>query len=595
MLVEAESFGQLGGWVNDQQFMDQMGSPFLMAHGLGVPVADAITTVTVPGKGQYRVWVRTRDWVAPWKVPGAPGRFQVVLNKQPLKTVFGTEGAAWYWQDGGTVEIEQPQVELKLHDLTGFEGRCDAILLSPDLTYVPPKDAPGEFRRPLLGIPEEPEAGGEYDLVVVGGGVAGMTTAVSAGRLGLKVALIHNRPVLGGNNSPEAKVSVEGNGCLPPYPNVGRVTRELGWSYVEMKKGEPYAGLSLEKLFAAKKRIQEEAFRSANVMVFLSCHVNAVKTNDQGRITGVVGQDIRTARRVGVKGRWFADCTGDGTVGFLAGADFDMDQVIMGRSNLWGMRNTGKPAPFPRLPWAFDMTDKSFPGRDGKWECPNERFRGLGGWYWEAGFARDPFKEGERVRDTNFMGMFGVWDCLKNVDKRYPNYILSDCKYISGLRESRRLMGDVVLTVEDLKGGIDYPDGCVPTSWDLDVHIPNPLFTDRGGGKNGFTEDPFISDAPVGRNTAYQKPYWIPYRCLYSRNIPNLFMAGRDVSVTHNALGGVRVQWTTGMMGEVVGMAASLCRLHDTDPRGIYRSHLEELKTLMKRGVGNSGKQEVLQ
>ncbi len=93
MLVEAETFERFGAWVDDSQFMDEMGSPFLLAHGLGVPVADATTTVRLSGPGAYRVWVRTRDWVAPWKAPGGPGRFHVLIDGVPLGTTFGTEGA----------------------------------------------------------------------------------------------------------------------------------------------------------------------------------------------------------------------------------------------------------------------------------------------------------------------------------------------------------------------------------------------------------------------------------------------------------------------------------------------------------------------
>ena len=103
LLVEVESFDELGGWLVDQQFMDLMGSPYLLAHGLGVPVQDASTAVTLPAAGRYRVWVRTRDWVAPWNAPGAPGRFQLLVDGKPLETTFGTEGAKWHWQDGGVV------------------------------------------------------------------------------------------------------------------------------------------------------------------------------------------------------------------------------------------------------------------------------------------------------------------------------------------------------------------------------------------------------------------------------------------------------------------------------------------------------------
>ena len=122
VLLEAEQFANHGGWLVDQQFMDQMGSPYLLAHGLGEPVRDAETTARFPTAGKYRVWVRTRDWVAPWKAPGAPGRFKVLVNGKPLSATFGTEGAAWHWQDGGTVKVSR-EAKVALHDLTGFEGR----------------------------------------------------------------------------------------------------------------------------------------------------------------------------------------------------------------------------------------------------------------------------------------------------------------------------------------------------------------------------------------------------------------------------------------------------------------------------------------
>ncbi len=132
ILLEAEQFADTGGWDIDQQSMDQMGSPYLLAHGLGVPVKDAVTTFKLAAPGKYRVWVRTRDWVAPWKAPGAPGQFQVLINGRSLPVTFGTEGAEWHWQDGGIVELAR-ETTVALHDLTGFEGRCDAVLFTKDL------------------------------------------------------------------------------------------------------------------------------------------------------------------------------------------------------------------------------------------------------------------------------------------------------------------------------------------------------------------------------------------------------------------------------------------------------------------------------
>jgi hypothetical protein len=123
ILLEAEGFAELGGWAVDTQSMEQMGSAYLLAHGLGTTVQDAVTKVTVPKAGKYRLWVRTRDWVAPWKVTGAPGKFEVMIDGKAAPTTFGTKGEAWHWQDGGKVTIDKTEVTIALHDLTGFDGR----------------------------------------------------------------------------------------------------------------------------------------------------------------------------------------------------------------------------------------------------------------------------------------------------------------------------------------------------------------------------------------------------------------------------------------------------------------------------------------
>ena len=131
--IQAEGFAEVGGWVVDAQFMDQMGSPYLLAHGLGKPVKDAVTTISVPVTSKYRVWVRTYNWTARWKAPGAPGRFQVLFNGESAPQTFGTVGEKWHWQDGGVLELAKGDCEVRLKDLTGFAGRCDAIWLSQDL------------------------------------------------------------------------------------------------------------------------------------------------------------------------------------------------------------------------------------------------------------------------------------------------------------------------------------------------------------------------------------------------------------------------------------------------------------------------------
>lgn len=594
VFLEAEQFADLGGWDVDQQSMDVMGSPYVLAHGLGVPVKDAVTTVKL-SPGKYRVWVRTRDWVAPWKAPGAPGKFQLLINGKPLVATFGTEGADWHWQDGGMVQAGG-QVKVALHDLTGFEGRCDAVLFCKDAGFVPP-NAPAalaKFRRAALGLPEKPEDGGEYDLVVVGGGVAGTSAAVSAARNGLRVALVQDRPVLGGNGSSEVRVWPEGHTCQQPYPHVGEIVEELV-AAKHTGSGNARGGALYED-----QRKLDVVKAEPRIKLLTEYRAYAVAVKD-GRIQSVDAQHIRTARRLRLRAKLFADCTGDGTIGFLAGADYQYSrEEHQGASNLWNVLDTANPAevlkceckdkdalaisvqegkteaPFPRCPWAVDLSDKPFPGRKGsKGQWASTPLSNLGGWFWEGGFDRDMITDVERIRDQNFRAMYGAWDALKNVDHLYPNHRLGWAAFIAGKRESRRLLGDVILTADDFRLGHEFPDGVFPCSWGIDVHTPNPAYS------AGLKGNEFISVATTGKGYTYKGPYWAPYRCLYSRNIGNLFMAGRDISVTHDGLGPVRVMRTCGMMGEIVGKAAWICVQQKTTPRGVYEKHLSLLKELM--------------
>ena len=592
VLVEAEAFDDLGGWVLDQQFMDLMGSPYLLAHGMGVPVADASTRVEVAEPGAMRVWVRTRDWVAPWGAPGAPGRFQVLVDGEPLETTFGVEGDPWHWQDGGVVEVGE-EVRLTLHDLTGFEGRCDAILLaSAAEDWVPPDGGEGleELRRSLLGLAAEPADGGHFDLVVVGGGTAGTSAAVTAARLGLKVALIQDRPVLGGNSSSEVRVWPEGHVNQMPYPRVGDVVMEL----VPERRSDSKNAQGAHVFDDDRKLRVVRA--EPNLTLLLGRRMNGAEV-EAGVIQSVVCEDVRFGGRTRVSGDLFLDSTGDGGLGYLAGASFEQtDTGHMGASNLWNIQclcededplsselsAACEQATFPRCPWAVDLTERPFPGRTWGSTEPEAGASpiSIGNWYWENGFDRDPIADMERIRDQNFRAMYGAWDAIKNVEKRYPAHRLNWVAYIAGKRESRRLMGDVILTGEDLRDGVAFEDGCFPCTWGIDTHHPDSRYAE------GHDGDEFIADYTRGEGYEYQGPYWVPYRCLYSRNVGNLFMAGRDISVTHEALGAVRVMKTTGAMGEIVGMAASLCAEHDCSPRAVYAEHLDELKALMARGAG---------
>ena len=210
VIIQAAHFSDHGGWSLDTQFVEQMGGPFLLAHGLGKPVADATTKIVFPTTRHYRLWVRTRNWCpGPWP---APGQFTVLVDGRSTGTVFGTGYSGhWEWQNGGIVEITERNVQIALHDLTGFEGRCDALLFTQDTDWEPPQQInAGQLSREPFTDGIEPDEEYHVDIVIVGGGIAGCAAAIAAGERGVKSALIHERSLFGGNASSEIRVHTEG-------------------------------------------------------------------------------------------------------------------------------------------------------------------------------------------------------------------------------------------------------------------------------------------------------------------------------------------------------------------------------------------------
>ena len=574
--LEAESFAQKGGWSVDQQFTFEMGSPYLIAHGMGQPVEDASTIVKFPAKGKYHIWVRTYNWTSPWSEGEGPGAFKLSVDGSEFRTTLGTQGEEWMWQYVGSAKVGA-EAEVKLHDLKGFDGRCDAIWFSNDKNAVPPTDADAlaQFREQQLGkqIREV-----KYQFVVVGGGVAGICASVAAARMGVKVALINDRPIWGGCNSSETRVHLGGHIEMEPYTNLGNMIKEFG----PLKGGNAQPAEFYED---DKKRAFLEAEKE-NLDLYPSYRVYKVDS-EGGIISAVYAQHIESGEIVKFVAPIYSDCTGDGTVGYLAGADFAMgresrsdynepsapeqgDKMTMGSSVQWYSVEAEDMQSFPLFEYGLTFDDES---------CQKVT---MGEWTWETGMNRDQCWEFERIRDYGLMVVYSNWSYLKNHLKendKYTNRKLGWVAYVAGKRESRRLLGDHVLTENDLVNEVKYPDASFTTTWSIDLHYPDPKNTAH------FPGNEFKSICVHGK----VNPYAVPYRCLYSRNINNLFMAGRDISVTHIGLGTVRVMRTTGMMGEVVGMAAGICSSHGVLPRDVYTSHLSELKNLMKQGMGKSG------
>lgn len=563
LLVEAERFLDKGGWVTDPQFIEQMGSTYLMAHGLGRPVKDANTEVRFKKKGSYHVWVRTRNWV-----PGKwdpPGRFQLSVNGEKLEPELGM-GPEWDWEYVGQVKIKKGKNTVGLHDLTGFNGRCDAIYFNQEKT-APPRElvALTEWRSGKLDETTKPSKTKKYDLIITGGGLAGCAAAIAAAEKGLKVALIHDRPVLGGNASSEIRVHT-----LGIYGKFERILKLIDT--------EHYPNGSAE----AKKdqiRRDENMKKYANIDIHLNWRAYGVGESNN-TIEYVDARHTSTGERIRFKAPLFVDSTGDGWIGYWAGADFsygresvhkygeawdewgelwspeEADDFVMGSSVLWQTSKKEAEQAFPSVPWACEIAD-------GHQAIAGE-------WYWE--FSRNDLhqiNDGEEIRDHMLRAIFGSYSNAR-IDPENRKYRLDWVSYLLGKRESRRLVGDHIFTFKDVTDKVKFPDGVVQEIREIDVHFQQNLTNEN--------KPDFLSKALFFKTDMY----YIPYRSLYSKNINNLFMAGRCFSCSHVGLGGPRVMRTTGQMGAAVGFAASLCKKYKVSPRAIYTDHLEEYMQLIE-------------
>lgn len=586
VMVLATTFADKGDWIVEQQFVLQMGSSYLLAHGIGTPLEkDALTTVEVPVEGDYHLLVRTKNWTAFWSEGKTPGIFSVKVDGVADAAEFGTgcegatrsERAAWYWQQGGTWHLTAGTHTLALHDLTGFDGRCDALILTTS-DEVPDRSLETycALRESLLG-PNEPVDKGTYDLVVVGGGMSGICAALAAARLGSKVALVQDRYILGGNNSSEVRVGLGGQINMAPYPSLGYLLNEIGPDRIGNARGAHHYQ-DWKKMDVVKAE--------PNISLFLGYTVTDAVMED-GKIRSVTAIEATRQDRIVLSGHTFADCTGDAHLAVLAGAETRMgrearseygeslapekaDDYTMGVSIEWYCEDWNTPCSFPdSLDWGLHLDEETVE--------PVHRAN----WYWEVGMNDDQVADAEKIRDYGMYVAYSTFSYCKNRLAKKEDWECTHLvwvSHVSGKRESRRIIGDLVLREQDLTRPIPYEDGTCTTTWRIDQHYPDP----RNAGKYPGAE--WMS---IGKLVPID-PYALPYRCFYSKDVANLFMAGRDISVTHVALGSVRVMRTCAMMGEVVGMAASICSKRSVLPRDIYTTYFEDLKALMRKGTGRT-------
>ena len=340
MLLEAEQFTDTGGWDVDQQFMEQMGSPYLLAHGLGVPVKDAVTTVKFTSPGTYRVWVRTRDWVAPWKAPGAPGKFQLLVNGKPLADDLRHRGRGMALAGrrpcrGDRRNKSRPP---RPHWLRGPLRRSAVHAGTPPSSRPTnlPRSRNSALRR--LRLPAQPDDGGRFDLVVVGGGVAGTAAAVSAARNGLTVALVQDRPVLGGNGSSEVRVWPEGHTRQKPFTHIGDIVEELCPPKTK-RPGQCRAG----GIFQDERKLNVVR-AEPRITLFIEHRVNAVEQSQKAHPLRhrtkhphrAAGEDFRQLLRR-LHWRRHRRLSSPGRTIYMS------DEGNMGSSNLWNVLDQSEP------------------------------------------------------------------------------------------------------------------------------------------------------------------------------------------------------------------------------------------------------------
>lgn len=416
------------------------------------------------------------------------------------------------------------------------------------------------------------------DITVVGGGLAGVCAAIAAARLGQTVSLVQNRPVLGGNASSEVRVWVCGATSHGVHRNA-RETGIMGEMFVENQyrniDGNPYIWdlIVLEKVKAEK-----------NITLFLNTDVHEVEAegDETSRtIRSVTGWMMGSERRIRFDSRVYLDCTGDGLVGFLAGAKFRIgreaqeefneewaplvpDDITLGSTLLFYTKDAGRPVKYIPPSFAKDITQTTIPMK----RVIRSGDNGCAYWWIEWGGELDTVHDNEKIRDELSSVIYGIWDYIKNSGKfDSENLTLEWIGSVPGKREYRRFVGDYVLNQNDVIAQELFEDRVAFGGWSIDLHPPQGMYATAKGSKHMHMDG----------------SYHIPFRSLYSSNVSNMLMAGRNISASHVAFGTTRVMATCAVIGEAAGTGAALCAAKGVSPRELHGSHLSELQQTLLR------------
>ena len=437
-----------------------------------------------------------------------------------------------------------------------------------------------------VGFPESMPLKDRYEFLVIGGGLAGMSAAIAAARLGVRVGLVQDRPVLGGAASSEGQVPITGANMAGHA--LARYTRETGiveeFMLENLRRNPPNSPWVRDTLW------WELVKREPNLTLYLNAQAQEAVLDENGKLVGCTVIRTSNETQFSLAADLFADCSGDGRIGADSRAAFRIgregrdefgesmapevgDHKTLPTALLFRARRMDHPAPFTAPEWAYRYsTDDDLPFRPHNLLTDGGSASSVDApysfWWVSIGGDGSTISDAEEIHDTLLRVLFGIWDHLKNAGDHGAEYYALD--WISPMgtkRESRRFEGDTIVRQQDIIERTMFDDRVAYAGRAIDIHVPEGIFSN---------DHPYIF---------VELPYlWgVPFSSLYSRNVDNLLFAGRDVSVSHVAMGSTRVMSTLSTMGQAVGTAAYLCLRDGLSPRQIRSERIGELQRLLLR------------
>ncbi len=465
-----------------------------------------------------------------------------------------------------------------------------------------------------------------YDVVVIGGGLAGFCAAVEAARNGASTALVHNRPVFGGNSSSEIGVTPHGAAAFHAYARETGIISELlieersknhaevyenGWTNsvwdmvmydlaVQTENLTLHLNTDFSDVMMAGSGVSRNMRDAADAAdVSMGYYHRPSQNPDQTPLAAIIAHTQNAEVELHLYAKRFIDCSGDGIVADRAGCEWRMGSEgkqefgephapdhasvdTMGNSIHFRCKNMGRPVPFTPPEWAVKHDDPGFFYEQGR--LPKEERGGF--WWLEIGVPHHTIHDNETIRHELTRHTLGVWDWMKNKDpkmmERTKNYALDWIGQVPGKRESRRIMGEVLVTEHNIQEKTAFQDEIAFGGWFIDLHTPGGLLAPSAEPSNAEHYDTFTDYAV----SSYCGPYGLPLRSLISKDVPNLMMAGRNISCTHAALGTLRVMGTTALLGQAAGLAAARSISLNVNPIEVAKGDAirEIQQTLLQEG-----------